>query len=941
MKLVTRRPRNTSMVVASAIFVVSGIIGGLSLLQTRANAAPVVGFEAGKIIDDGVFTNSLSMNPAQIQNFLNSKVPTCDTYGTQPSEYGGGTRAQWGAAHYGQSTFTCLKDFSEGGKSSAQIIYDAAQEFQINPQVLIVLLQKEQGLVTDTWPLNVQYRTATGYGCPDTAPCDSQYYGLTNQVRWSARMFRAIMNNSPTWYTPYVLGNNFIRYNPQSSCGGSTVYIQNRSTQALYNYTPYQPNASALNAGYGTGDSCGAYGNRNFYLYFTDWFGSTKVNDPYGWEVIRTESNSAEYLKVGNTKRWIPSGAIFSDWNLGTKSVRVISQSDMDSIPTIPPLDRLGYYDGKYFYVTGGKKYWLSNDELLKAYGQINNKAIAAPAYIPLSTIPNGGEATFYVSSPSDNKVARIMNGQLYVINNTDADRWQANPVVISSANFSALPVAGTTDYKVSIDGKKYLVDNGTLLDISSSGLLRDFGQTNATFLAVPSELSRYLPIKPTSALIKASNDSGYYVLRGGVRYYVPTGAHAAAWGLPTSPTVISSRLASAFSTNSLALPVIVNDSQTNKTYILDGSRHELTGAMADSMEATGVSLPDFTTDYITGVPEGSTISSPILEIAGQGHLYTIISGQLYHIPTGDVLNALGYPSRFGKASINSRFIEALNSTVKSANMFITKDGVTYFQQDGYVFPIEESSKADWLNGKTPIAYNGSGFGTTRFFSSGVTPLTQFVQEGSQKYIVSAGTAYNATDEQQSVLPSGASWSQVAIFGMKRDDFRLFFAKDSTGASPTNWLITNGTKQQTNSADIRQSYKGTTVNSLSPAILAKYTQVNNGNEPSMLVSTAGKGIKLLDASGRFYEFPNSDTLINFASGKTVLSVSADLYNSLSESRGSVSRLVRDPAGKVYWIENGQRRWITNGSAYQRYAANALVNVDWVTVNFYGDGAAIN
>lgn len=254
---------------------------GIGFYVNTAQAAPVVGFDASRIIDDDVFTNQGSMNTGSIQNFLNSKVPSCDTWGTQTSEFGGGTRAQWGTAHGNPPPFVCLRDFNEGGRGAAQIIYDTAQEFSINPQVLIVLLQKEQGLVTDTWPLNSQYRTATGYGCPDTAGCDSQYYGFTNQVRWSARMFRAILNNSPTWYTPYVIGNNYIQYNPQASCGGSTVNIQNRATQALYNYTPYQPNQAALDAGYGTAPPCGAYGNRNFYLYFTDWFGSTKGNSYY------------------------------------------------------------------------------------------------------------------------------------------------------------------------------------------------------------------------------------------------------------------------------------------------------------------------------------------------------------------------------------------------------------------------------------------------------------------------------------------------------------------------------------------------------------------------------------------------------------------------------------------------------------------------------------
>lgn len=240
--------------------------------------AGVVGFKAGNIIDDNVFTNTTTMKVGDIQNFLNSKVPTCDTNGTQSAAdmgYPNMTHAQYATQVRGWPgpPYTCLKDYSQNGLTSAQIIYNTAQNYQINPQTLIVLLQKEQNLVTDTWPLPIQYRSATGYGCPDTAPCDSQYYGLTNQLNWSGKMFRSILNNSPNWYTPYILGTNYIQYSPNASCGGSNVTIENRSTQALYNYTPYQPNQAALDAGWGTAP-CGAYGNRNFYSYFTQWFGS-------------------------------------------------------------------------------------------------------------------------------------------------------------------------------------------------------------------------------------------------------------------------------------------------------------------------------------------------------------------------------------------------------------------------------------------------------------------------------------------------------------------------------------------------------------------------------------------------------------------------------------------------------------------------------------------
>lgn len=289
--------------------------------STPTAKASIAGWDPGYIMSDNVFTDKSSMSITQIQTFLNSKVPACDIQGLQQSEMnnsgvpdynGNGSiqRWEWGKARYNQTEFPCLPNYSEGGKSAAQIIYESSQEFSINPKVLIVLLQKEQGLVTDTWPLAIQYRAATGYGCPDTAPCDTQYYGLTNQLRWAARMFRAIMNDSPTWYKKYyphwavdpntgTAGPRYVQYNPTTSCGGTWVNIQNRTTQALYNYTPYQPNQGALAAGWGTA-SCGAYGNRNFYLYYTSWFGS--VHGSSRDAAIQSHSNTSGWLEYGQTR---------------------------------------------------------------------------------------------------------------------------------------------------------------------------------------------------------------------------------------------------------------------------------------------------------------------------------------------------------------------------------------------------------------------------------------------------------------------------------------------------------------------------------------------------------------------------------------------------------------------------------------------------------------
>ena len=246
-----------------------------SSLRSGVRMADLSRFQPGNIISDAAFFNSNTMSAAQIQSFLEAKVPSCD------------------------SGYVCLKDWYDTSRTTtadamcgpyaggyreraSTIIYRVAQACGINPQVIIATLEKEQGLVTHVWPSEWRYTIAMGQGCPDTAACDTRYYGFFNQVYGAAWQFKRYANPPGTsqyftWYAPGRTWN--VRYNPDAGCGSSPVYIQNQATANLYYYTPYQPNAAALAAGRGTGDGCSAYGNRNFYNNFTDWFGSSQ-RDP-------------------------------------------------------------------------------------------------------------------------------------------------------------------------------------------------------------------------------------------------------------------------------------------------------------------------------------------------------------------------------------------------------------------------------------------------------------------------------------------------------------------------------------------------------------------------------------------------------------------------------------------------------------------------------------
>jgi hypothetical protein len=325
---------------------------GLTVLTQpkHISAANSASWQAGRIIDDSLFTDPRSMSASQVQDFLNQKVGTggygraagqCDTNGVATSEYGGGTRAQYGAAHNNPAPFTCLKDFYEvpkttpslgipannyggkpipaGAKSAAQIIYDAAQEYNISPKVLLVTIQKESAgpLTTDDWPFLKQYTYAMGAHCPDTAACDENYAGFSIQIYESARLFRYYLDNMTQSWWPYKKpGVNNVLYNPNTGCGSNDVNIVSKATAALYTYTPYQPNQAALNNLYGSGDSCSAYGNRNFWRIYNDWFGTTTLEKPVSnidWKFENLVGGSPTLTPTTNTVGIQPKSIVYNN----------------------------------------------------------------------------------------------------------------------------------------------------------------------------------------------------------------------------------------------------------------------------------------------------------------------------------------------------------------------------------------------------------------------------------------------------------------------------------------------------------------------------------------------------------------------------------------------------------------------------------------------------
>ena len=413
----------------AAVFLFTFLTQNSKKLDEVVEAASLANFDPGYIISDYQMGNYKSMSETDIQNFLTTKNPCTNT---DQDYYQRLTASNPGVIwHFENGHFICLSEekFGDGeeigtGETAARIIWQAAQDYEINSQALIVLLQLETSLITDPIPNNYDYRKATGYGCPDTAACSSEYYGFKNQVRHAAALFSTVLNGG---WTNYPLGENYIQYNPNASCGGSVVNIRSLATSALYRYTPYQPNEGAIAAGYGTA-YCGAYGNRNFYLYFEDWFGgiteeglnipeSSEVTD--GIYVLQSELNNKKVVDISGGVKNAKNGTNIQlfDSN-GTEAQQWKIQANSDGTYTI-----INPATKKVLDVEAGSTSDGANIQLYESNGTCAQKWKIVKG--------EGDNYTIYsacsgrVIDVSAGGTANGTNIQIFAPNNTKAQKWK------------------------------------------------------------------------------------------------------------------------------------------------------------------------------------------------------------------------------------------------------------------------------------------------------------------------------------------------------------------------------------------------------------------------------------------------------------------------------------------------------------------------------------
>lgn len=792
------------------------IITSLALLCAMFPAQPTLAvtagdWRAGNITDDIVFHNNFSMTAEQIQQFLNAKVPVCDNWGTQP--YAGTTRRAYSEARGIKFPLTCLKDYHEntntkennlegrgipaGAKSAAQIISEVSHQFRINPQVLIVLLQKEQALTMDEWPWPNQFRSAMGYGCPDTASCDSQYYGFYNQAYNAARQFRLYANN-PNGYNHIPGQNNQVRYNPQISCGTSTVFIENVATASLYNYTPYQPNQAALNNLNGMGDSCSSYGNRNYWRMFNDWFGSTKTSTKWlrqstangqVWLVVEGSAADGSYQR----KKWrLTTPEIYEAYGLQYEPVALVSEEYLSQFADNGTLSTIGSSKSypHFQLVDSYRRYYVPGIEYCAFNGDGSpntttswgidcfntNKISVFPGNEFLERVPGHGGLKPLLTT-RDNITYRLEGGKKLPIYDAQTFQdlgynWGTSTTVMQNINAQQPlgPLQISHAAVLSFGGGPFLVYDNKTFKFHNAGNLATFGAWGLHKIVKQPPPSSYDSSPPTvfePLSVWASDNAGRkYIIDDGRKIDV-TGAASdmpsVTW--QTTAQDVLDRLPTAGYGN------YAWERQTGGVYKIEAGKKRLVPNW-ENFAGLGIhfaQLLPLNNTTLAQIPDGD-------KLLAQGGLFQTSTG--VHIVNGS--GSLHVPSWpfFRHFGVNPGTIvqgpETLNTAYPTAGelstVVQTADGWRYVVSNGVRYVVGESMRAEWgipTNTFKPIDAGNLNrlrlageFGRFFIHNGGI-----YYASGGQKHHVQSWNAYLALGAGQltevesdlfNAIPSGS-----------------------------------------------------------------------------------------------------------------------------------------------------------------------------------------
>lgn len=475
---------------------------------------PSPGYNPANLISNDYFT-AYGLDGAGVNDFLRAKGSWLYGYGIPeyqdvPFKYRDGSgNCAWSSTRVRQ--YVTSSGELLYGTSAGDLLAKKSHDHRINPQVLIVTLEKEASAVTRSSPQsNPVEMWVLGYGWNDTmAACGydfetakkraEDFGGVGQQIAYSAYGLRRLYDLSASDWNETLKTND-----------DQFVKPENQATRALYRYTPYVHN-----------------GNHNFWRLFTLWFRDVAVS--YNPALVRYVDGTIYIADEGQL--WhIRTADAFNAWGFSWNNVISHSGSPYANYPVVGGVNRLIRTSwGRVFYIENGKKRPIMSPRIFNAYGfnwndvtQINDEIIKKiPTGIPMWELTRmSGTATVYFQSRGENHP--IPNPLIF------KDGWGFDWAEVADVPSYVVNQFPTTQpisrLAKSNQNVIFFLDHGVKYQIPDPDMFNRHGFKWSDVVAVESSFLDNFPTQGTlRGLVKAPDGRIFYIENGSKRYVSST----------------------------------------------------------------------------------------------------------------------------------------------------------------------------------------------------------------------------------------------------------------------------------------------------------------------------------------------------------------------------------------------------------------------------------
>lgn len=454
----------------------------LVLFFTMTSTTFAATFNPNFIISDEEIYESDSMTLTEIDEFLKARGGYISKHSFLNSEGQRKTASQ--IIHDAAANNFDCSDASLSSRPTQAEKERKCKKISINPKFLLVLLQKEQSLITSRSPRQTQLDWATGYGCPDGQACNTRWKGFGKQVNSASLQFYDYMQN-PTYY-PYVAGRTYTVSN--TGRASSRITPVNQATASLYNYTPHVYN-----------------GNFNFYNLWLKYFSHSYPNGT----LLQAKGEPGIWLIQNGKKRpFLSKGALTSRFDLN--KVVMVNSSDLEAYPKGDPIKFPQYSlvrspRGTIFLLVGDKRRGFESQEAFRKIGY-NPEEIIDASWADLMSYGEGKNITetseYLTGALLQDKTS---GGVYWVTEGTKAPLWDSVLLKTKYKGKAITPVESeklasyeTVDPAIFGDGELitspispavYVIESKTRRPITSGELFEKLGYKWENIISVPRKI--------------------------------------------------------------------------------------------------------------------------------------------------------------------------------------------------------------------------------------------------------------------------------------------------------------------------------------------------------------------------------------------------------------------------------------------------------------------